>query len=135
MAAKVSTRAVLNRKALTALQGSFVDAFENMGETLIARTHPPDAEPYGEGLVTRGDWGVWVGTKKVAGTAQRPRAHRLIRTAVTMLVGFGFPARFQEIGTAHQPARPFFTPVVMQLVPGAGAFFRESFRKVSARYR
>src|SRR5688500_14149698 len=99
--AKVSSRVVLNRKALTALQGAFADAMADMGREVIEVARPPDARPFGEGLVTTGDWGVWAGSKKVDGTAQKPRAARLSRGEITMLVGYGFPGRFQEMGTVN----------------------------------
>lgn len=121
----VSRRTVLNRKALTALAEGFVEGMAAMGAAVIAVAHPPDQDPTGQGLITTGDWGVWAGTKKVAGTATKPRSAKLSKTGGIMLVaGYDFPGRFQELGTIHQPARPFLTPAMLQVIPGAEDFIR-----------
>lgn len=133
--AKPSSRVVLNRAALNALQGTFVDAMEELGEMFLDVVDPPDATPYGEGLVTSGGYGVWVGTKKVSGDAQKPRAARLSRTAVTLLAGFGFPGRFQETGTINHGPQPFVTPAMLQILPERDGAFRSAFRKVSGLFR
>jgi hypothetical protein len=117
MARKVSSRTVVNYKALSAINRGFVDGMAALGATVIANANPPDAAPYGEGLVTTGDWGVWAGTRKAAGTATKPRAVRLSRTGITLVAGFGFPGRYQELGTIRQPARPFLTPRVLEELP------------------
>lgn len=131
MARKASARTVLNRKALNDIAGALADGMGMLGAAVIERADPPDAEPFGKGLVTTGDWGVWAGTKKVLGSATKPRTERLSRTGLTMLVGFGFPGRFQEKGTINHPAQPFLTPAVMAEFPDAGGHLKRAFGKVS----
>lgn len=132
MARKVSSRTVVNRKALDAISGGIVDGLAHMGATIIGRTRPPDAEPFGKGLVTTGDWGVWAGTRKVAGTASKPRGVKTAKGTIVMVVGFGFPGRFQELGTINQPARPFFTPVVLAETPATADHLRAPVRRALA---
>lgn len=135
MARKVGARTVLNRKCLNAITGGFADGMAALGAAIIADTTPPDAEPFGKGLVTTGDWGVWAGTRKVAGTASKPRAVRLSKTGITLVVGYGFPGRFQELGTIHQPARPFFTPSVVEEIPQTEDHLRGPVRRALAGVR
>lgn len=115
----VSHRVVLNRAKLDEATLLVADGFGLVAQEIIDRTSPPDAPVIGQGLVANGDWGVWVQGKKVAGTAAKPRSVRVKDYPIVALVGFPFPARFNEIGTSHQPARPFFTPIVMEVAPEA----------------
>jgi hypothetical protein len=131
VARKVSSRVVVNRAALTQLQGAFADGMAAIGELVIGITRPPDATPFGEGLVTTGDWGVWTGGRKTHGTATKPRAAKLARGGITLVAGWGFPARFQEMGTVHQPARPFYTPRIIEVLPDAASFIRGPVRRVA----
>jgi hypothetical protein len=121
MARKPSARVTLNRKNLTRLHAAFADGIEEVLRTFVETAKPPDATPFGEGLVTRGGWLVYDGSKKVAGGSlegiqpNKPRSFRVRGTAgIQGIAGFGFPARFQEAGTVHQPARPFGTPAAIQ---------------------
>lgn len=118
MARKVNRHTILNYKTLGAIQQGLVEGLAAVGAAVIEKTTPPDAEPFGKGLVTTGDWGVWAGTRKVAGTATKPRSVRLPKTGATLIAGYGFPGRFQELGTINQPARPFFTPAMLEEFPG-----------------
>jgi HK97 gp10 family phage protein len=110
---------VLNRAALDELHLALADGVEAIARTIVETADPPDATPFGVGLVTQGGWAVYSGSKKVAGGSlggaqpQKPRAFRTVPGAITGFAGFGFPGRFQETGTVHQPARPFFTPAVL----------------------
>jgi hypothetical protein len=117
VARKVTARTVLNKQALNAIAQGFAEGMGALGQAIIEITKPPDAAPFGEGLVTTGDWGVWAGTKKVGGTATKPRGVKLSKTGITLIAGYDFPGRFQELGTIHQPARPFFTPSVVEEIP------------------
>jgi len=117
MPRKPSVKVVLNRACLDAIDLGLAEGLEDVGKVVIQNTDPPDAEPFGEGLVTTGDWGLWLGTKKVGGGATKPRSVRLGSTGLTLIAGYGFPGRFQEFGTIHQPARPFLTPVVFEMLP------------------
>lgn len=80
--------------------------------------HDPGSEPAGVGLglVQGGGAVVWVGKKKVDGTLiggkqiKKPRALKLLPGWITAIAGFGFPARFVELGTIDTPAEPFLSP-------------------------
>lgn len=125
-----SSRTVLNRRTLNALQAGFVDGLEDLGQAVLAATHPPHDDPAGQGLQVAGDYGVWANGRKVAGGATRkPRSVRTGK-GITLVVGFPFPARFNEIGTVHQPARPFLTPAVLAETPNTPDLLG---RKVRAR--
>lgn len=132
MARKVSVRVVNNRKALTAIRSGLVDAMEELGKTLIERTEPLDDPATPEKIV--GDWGVWADGRKVAGTAQKPRAAS-VKTGITLLAGFPFPMRFGEIGTIHEPPRARFSPVIAEVIPGADRYFSIGVRKATAGIR
>jgi hypothetical protein len=88
-----------------------------VAKTIVREARPPDATPYGEGLVTAGGTLVYVGSKKVGGWSQdgsEPRKPRALRVRgsdmVVAVAGFGFPGRFQEMGTVNHGAQPFLTP-------------------------
>jgi len=119
MARRISSKTVLNRKCLTAIRAGMVDGMEDMGGTIVSQTDPPDDPLTSEKI--DGDWGIWVDGRKVAGTATKPRGLRN-KSGITLAVGFEFPARFNELGTVHQPARPFFTPRVFEVMPGAARY-------------
>lgn len=126
MARKPSARVVLNRSRLNELQLAVAEGLEEVAKTIVETADPPDATPFGEGLVTRGGWLVYAGDKKVGGGSldgtqpKKPRAFRVKGTnAITAIAGFGFPARFQEFGTVKQAAQPFFTPAVDRVAPHA----------------
>lgn len=124
-------RTVINRQALTALRLGFVEGMAELGRRVIATAEPhvPDEEPIGKGLVRSGDWGVWTKGKKVAGTASKPSTVKLPAGGVTLIAGYGFPARFNEIGTVHQPSRPFLTPALLEVVPTASDAIKAPVRR------
>lgn len=110
---KMSKSVRINREALTALGLGMADGLAAIGQrTLdIARPHVPDEPPLGQGLVETGGYVVYIEKKKVAGNATLSRVDK---TGVVLYVGFDFPARFNEIGTVHQSARPFLSPAFAQ---------------------
>lgn len=116
MARKTQVRVVVNRKALTAMEAGLVDTLEVLGERFVQTVHPPDATPFGEGLVTTPDWGVWANGRKVAGTAPKPRAERMRKGLIALLMGEGFPGRFQETGTVKQAPNPHVTPAALGVI-------------------
>jgi hypothetical protein len=122
---KTSTRVVTNRAALDAAWLAVADGLLAVGQAIVDEAHPPDAPPYGQGLVNRGAAGVWVNGKKVGGEAAKPRGIRVREYAMVGVAGFDFPARFQELGTAHQPARPFLTPAANQVKGTSPAIIRD----------
>lgn len=125
MANKPSVRVVLNRSAMSKIELAVADGVYAVGLAMLAAADPPDATPYGVGLVRNGGVLGFIGRKKIAGFGldgrqpTKPRAVRLIDRRTQVVVGFGFPGRFQELGTIRQPARPFLAPVVEQVAPSA----------------
>jgi hypothetical protein len=131
--AKTSARVVLNRKALALLDLALADGMGEMAQTIVTEATPHDAPPYGVGLVKAGDWGVWAGGKKVGGTAAKPRAAKIKKSEVVAVGGYGFPARFHEMGTIDTPSFPFLTPSLLRHQSHAGDFIRPSVRRVMGR--
>lgn len=133
MARSPSARVVLNRSKLTELGEALADGAAEVCRTILDVADPPDAEPFGQGLVTRGGYLVYNGANKVAGFGQdgkqpkKPRAFAVRGTAgIQAIVGFGFPARFQEFGTVKHGAQPFFTPAVDSVVPHVADIMRSA---------
>lgn len=119
MAATRRPRVELNREALAELDLAMAHGLETMAAQVLAETDAPDATPFGQGLVDRGGWVSYVDGKRVgasAGDVKKPRAMRVRGQGVSVGVGYGFPARFQEMGTERQPPRPFLTPVVQRVM-------------------
>jgi len=131
--ARGGSRVTLNRQALSALELGIADGLGELGRTIVETAEPPDAEPYGVGLVTSGGYLVFAGSKKVDGWHQegrqpkKPRAARgsLRERIITLFVGWGFPGRFQEHGTIHHDPQPFARPAVRQVLPQAQEIVRE----------
>lgn len=115
MARKPSTRVVMNREAVSAIRLGEADGLQAAGERIQSLVRPPDAEPYGKGLVKASGVATYVDGKKVAGVGTAPRA--AIPKVMGTVLGWGFPARFNELGTVRQPARPFFTPAMQEGLP------------------
>ena len=61
---------------------------------------------------------------RVSNTVKKPQAAKLTTFGITVIGGYGFPGRFQEAGTAKQPARPFLTPSLLAHLPGAEGFIK-----------
>jgi hypothetical protein len=120
VARKPSKRVVMNREALDAIRLGMADGTHNVGMAIIEGAQVPDAPPYGVGLVDTGRVVTLVDGRKVAGEGTPPREAKVGKGTVTIF-GFGFPGRFQELGTSKQPARPFLTPSVQEQIPSAGA--------------
>jgi hypothetical protein len=127
MARKVSARVVLNRSRLDEVRGALADGLQAMGADIVEHANPPDAEPFGVGLVTSGGTYVAVDGKKVGGDSSRPRAVRG-EPGIVAVVGFGFPGRFQEFGTIHSPAQPFLSPAVDEVLPNLEQYLAPAIR-------
>jgi hypothetical protein len=111
----VSARVVLNRANLNELGLAVATGLEAVVEDVVREADPPDATPYGAGLVTSGGWLVYSRRRKVAGgslTNRQPKKPRGLRLedGIVAVAGFSFPGRFQEIGTVHHRAQPFLWP-------------------------
>jgi hypothetical protein len=136
--AKMTARVVLNRAALNELTLGVADGLFELAEKIISAANPPDDTPIGVGLVEAGAAIAFVGRKKVGGTTVLGRQVAKPRSAtlgpgVTVIGGYGFPARFQELGTVHQPARPFLTPALLAELPGAAGYIRSAVSRRAAK--
>jgi hypothetical protein len=129
VARKVSSRVVYNRQTADALDLGLADGLLAIGEAVISVADVPDATPFGQGLVTSGDAVAYINGRKIGGSATKPRSARS-QGGVEAYFGFGFPGRFQELGTIHQPPRPFLTPALNRVIPGAAGYIKP---KVKAR--
>jgi hypothetical protein len=122
---KPSARVVMHRRRLDQVSLAVADGFLALAEAIVRQADPPDATPFGEGLVTRGGWLVYVGGKKAGGGSidgrqpKTPRRIKVRRHGIVAMAGFGFPGRFQEDGTVHHDAQPFFGPALDQTAPRA----------------
>lgn len=138
MARRPSARVVANRAALDQVHLALAEGVEEIARTIVETANPPDATPFGEGLVKSGGWAVYAGSKKVGGGSldgsqpKKPRALKTPPDVITGIAGFDFPARFQEIGTVDQPARPFFMPAIIR-VKGVAAEIMASAVKARTR--
>lgn len=110
-------RVILARGRLHELDLRLAMGLEGIALRVLERVDPPDAAPFGVGLVERGGLISYVDGKRVGGDADRkPKSLRVRGQGVTVAVGFGFPGRFQEMGTVNHAAQPFLTPAVMGVV-------------------
>lgn len=137
MARKTSVKVVLNRQCLDAIREGEVEGFEKLGQSILddGRSRVPDAPPYGKGLVETGAYGVWADGKKVAGTATKPRT-AVVKSGVTVAVGYRFPARFLALGTIHIAPHPeFFVSPMNAHISDAPSYLRPSIRKRLAGVR
>ena len=113
---------VINREALHSLDLGIAEGLEALARMALAETRPPDAAPFGVGLIEGGGTISYVDGKKVGGDAdKKPRGMKVRGQGVAVGVGFGFPARFVETGTVRQPARPFLSPAVVDVTGDRGA--------------
>lgn len=128
MARGPSARVVLNRSRLDRVHLALATGIYQVAKEVLRAAHPPDATPYGSGLVTNGGVLLYRGRAKLAGfglDGRQPRPPRAAKVSADpnltqAIVGYGFPGRFQEIGTLRQPANPFLTPAARGVLPLAG---------------
>ncbi|HEY6568543.1 MAG TPA: hypothetical protein VI341_13590 [Actinomycetota bacterium] len=116
---------------------ALADGVNAVARAIVEGADPPDAAPYGVGLVTRGGWLTYIGDKKIDGGStsgrqpKKPRSFRVKGTVgIVAIAGFSFPGRFQEFGTVHQAAKPFLAPARDRVVPHV-----DSIMKRNASYR
>jgi hypothetical protein len=122
---------IVNRQALDTVTATLVDSLEAWAGVVLdeASRRAPDEPPLNEGLVREHGVAIWAAGKKVAGRGiKKPRSVSVPRRGIVMVAGFGFPARFNEIGTIHQPGRPFFTPAIHAHVNELPATVRSRFQ-------
>jgi hypothetical protein len=117
-----TSRVVLNRKAFAEIDLAIADGLFAVALRVLDVVRVPDAPPYGQGLVQGGGAVAFLGGKKVNGTTiggkqiKKPYGLKTGSTEAVAAVGFGFPARFVELGTVDTQAEPFLTPAVMGVV-------------------
>jgi hypothetical protein len=115
---------VFNRAALDEVTLAIADGLFAIGMDALETANPPDSpyDPYplGEGLPKQGGVLGYVNGKKVNGfglDGRQPRAPRAAKVSrskgAIAIVGWGFPARFNEFGTVKMAAQPFFTPATV----------------------
>lgn len=113
-------RVELARGRINAFDLDLARGLESIALHILEKTKPPDATPFGEGLVDAGCFISYMDGKRIGGDAdKKPKAMRVGKGAV-VAVGYPFPARFQEWGTVRQPSRPFFTPAVIEVTGDRG---------------
>lgn len=131
MARKVNARVILNRQAADKVRLAIGDGTQAVGRAIFDTADAPDAAPFGEGLVEGGVI-TFVDGKKTVGWGEdgrQPRKPRTLRTpkdAIVTAVGWAFPARFQEFGTAHHAAQPFAAPARDAVEPRAPGIVRQA---------
>jgi len=103
-------RVELNRVAMAAVELGLADGVARTADAIVSTANVPDAPPYGKGLVTRGGFIVFLNGVQVAGSGSRPGREWVSARGVVGFAGFGFPGRFQELGTVNQSPRPFLMP-------------------------
>lgn len=125
-------RVVLNRQAFHQIDLANTDGLMAVAEEVINAARPPDAPPYGKGLLQGGGWLAYFGSKKIGGQMQdgrnvsKPRSLR--DTLQVAIAGWGFPGRFVELGTVDTPAEPFLTAAVASVEPHADVVLSKRIR-------
>jgi hypothetical protein len=122
-------RVELNRAAFDAIDLAMADGLFEFAKSVIDGAGVPDADPIGLGLVQGGGVVAYIGRKRVGiyatggqTSVKKPRAAKLQAAGITVIGGYGFPARFLEEGTVKMAAEPFLTPELMARRPDAGPF-------------
>jgi len=135
-------RIQLHRDSLTELQLGMADGLANLGLNIVLRASaqaPRDPESAARRgvpmLANTGGFQVWALGKRAAGVwEKRPRAARVPKDQVVLLVGFGSPiAHLVELGTVKMAARPFLTPALLALIPNAGEYVTGAMSRRAAR--
>jgi hypothetical protein len=110
----------MNRAALDAIRLGAADGGQRAGELVLELAAPnvPDQEPFGRGLVRSGKAVTYVDGKKVAGTGSAPRGASGALGTISTVVGYGFPGRFQELGTINHAPQAFLTPAMSSATGG-----------------
>ncbi len=128
-----SSRLELNFAALNQVEQALAQGLLRFGTAIAteaASTVTKSDDPrYGH---IKENWGVaiWIGGKKVGNASYdgsataKPRAFRTGK-GITGIVGFGFPARFLEMGTSDTRAQPFLSPAAQRMVGSATSLIRE----------
>jgi hypothetical protein len=123
-------RIVLNRAAFDQITLAAADGAFELAKAIVLEAAVPDATPLGQGLIEGGGVVAYVGSKRVgmvatagATSVKKPRRAKLGKD-ITVVGGFGFPARFVETGTIHMAGHPFLTPQLMATLPDAEGYMQ-----------
>ena len=117
---------VLNREAMDEFDSGMVKGMEQLALRVLEAARPPIAsageEDQWSPLSENNGTISYLNGKKVGGLPgiKKPKALTVRGKGAVVGVGYGFPGRFNEMGAVHQPARPFLTPAVMQVVGDEG---------------
>ena len=134
-------RVELNRAAFEELDVAQADGLFALAVRVVRMAKPPDAPPYGQGLVEGGGALGFLGKKKIDGTLiggrqiRKPRSLRLTSHEAVAVAGFGFPAHFVELGTVDTAANPFLTRALAVVEPEADVVISDAIRKRLAGQR
>lgn len=141
---RIDKRVILNRQALDKLHLAVAEGLEQIGIATLemAAPHVPDDPSTARRIVDTGGWAVFMGSKKVGGTATKPRTLRTGRAGVmTVIAGYGSPlAHLHERGTSlrvtdagretgYLPAQPFLLPAFMAAVRALAPTVREHIKQ------
>lgn len=122
---KTNARVVINRENANRVRLALADGLLNVAQAIVDNAHPPD-DPATSKVIEGGAVG-YIDGRKIGGQAQKPSRERGLKDkGIAAFAGWGFPARFQEIGTVHQPARPFGWPAMEQTRGQAPGLMREA---------
>lgn len=119
-------RMTINRSVIDEAVLALADGLFDTASKIVFSADVPDAPPYGEGLVQGGGVIAYVLGKKVNSTTiggkqiKPPRAAHVSKQGVVVIGGYGFPARFTELGTLKEHARPFLTPSLQSNIGDTG---------------
>ena len=136
-----TSRVVLNRQAVAKIRLGLADGLFDIAQEIVATAQPPDAPPYGRGLLEGGGALAWVDGKKVAGTTiggkqiKKPRAVKLPKPSIVAIAGFGFPGRFAEFGTVRHRAQPFLAPARDRVLPDSANTLRAAMKRALRQIR
>lgn len=121
--ARSIARVELARGRLEEFDRRMAGGMEWWAMEVLNRAKVPDQPLIGQGLVERGGFISYVYGKRVGGDADRKPKTLRVGKGTTVAVGYSFPARFNEMGTVHQPPRPFFLPAVVSVVGDSGVIY------------
>lgn len=105
----------------------------------VAAAAAPDAPELNYGLPENWGAGAWANGKLIDGFGatsgeafSKPRGTGPVpKVGAAAVIGFGFPGRFNELGTVNQPARPFLGPAALHMAssPEFAQLLRDHFPK------
>jgi hypothetical protein len=119
-------RVELDLRAFGLLRSEAARGILAVAQEVIARTDVWDQSPYGEGLIDKGAAVAFVDGDRIGGQADLPGGES--SDGIVAYAGFPFPARFNEIGTVNQPARPRITPAADSAIGDAEGIIARTVR-------